>query len=541
MGQYDTINLQRALAESMKEVLQEEGPGQVTQQIMAPMMQNTEEMEELFVSGSHSAHSAYDAHDAYNVHNMHNIQENTPEGSEEDQWESPQEAPEEPEMQEAPEEVTVSATREYLEEVAVSGPDLSGVEPPAGMKSLLSQGYDGQIRLVVPEEEKVEKQITGQMSIEDVLQEWEKTKKDLEEKRNTELRQRVKQQTGNLLTEFDAKVRDGVLEQLEKEDILNEKTKEIPSRVIVEAVLEPEPISEEEIAPVEDLPAIEEPEKTPEVREEEQPPSMEELQETIEEIQEEQEPEEELRSLTEEEKALFAPFIQTRGARKRFVQALDSISLAAYTGNVIVTGEGDSDTVKLAKNVMKYIQMTDANFSGVIAKVTGESLNTKNVDTTVTKLPGGGLIIEKASGMNSQAVTRLMKALNQEQTGIVVILEDNKKAIKRMLAAYPSLAEFFNARVEIEQLSNDALAAYGRQYAAHLEYSIDELGMLALQTRIENMQTTDHVVTVAEVREIVDEAIASADRKNLQHLLDVLMSKRYDEEDMIVLRERDFI
>jgi len=289
------------------------------------------------------------------------------------------------------------------------------------------------------------------------------------------------------------------------------------------------------------LPAIEEPEKTPEVREEEQPPSMEELQETIEEIQEEQGPEEELRGLTEEEKALFAPFIQTRGARKRFVQALDSISLAAYTGNVIVTGEGDSDTVKLAKNVMKYIQMTDANFSGVIAKVTGESLNTKNVDTTVAKLPGGGLIIEKASGMNSQAVTRLMKALNQEQTGIVVILEDNKKAIKRMLAAYPSLAEFFNARVEIEQLSNDALAAYGRQYAAHLEYSIDELGMLALQTRIENMQTTDHVVTVAEVREIVDEAIASADRKNLQHLLDVLMSKRYDEEDMIVLRERDFI
>ena len=168
-------------------------------------------------------------------------------------------------------------------------------------------------------------------------------------------------------------------------------------------------------------------------------------------------------------------------------------------------------------------------------------MNTKNVDTTVTKLPGGGLIIEKASGMNSQAVTRLMKALNQEQTGIVVILEDNKKAIKRMLAAYPSLAEFFNARVEIEQLSNDALAAYGRQYAAHLEYSIDELGMLALQTRIENMQTTDHVVTVAEVREMVDEAIASADRKNLQHLLDVLMSKRYDEEDMIVLRERDFI
>ena len=223
------------------------------------------------------------------------------------------------------------------------------------------------------------------------------------------------------------------------------------------------------------------------------------------------------------------------------MKALDLISLAAYTGNVIVTGEADSDTIKLAKNIMKDIQMTDANFSGVIAKVSGTSLNSKSVESTVEKLNNGGLIIEKASGMNSQAVAKLLKALNQEKTGIVVILEDNKKAMKRMLAAYPAMSTFFNSRVEVEQLNNDALAAYGKQYAAHKEYAIDDLGMLALQTLIEDRQTSDHLVTVAEVRELVDDAIYSANRKTLSHFFDIIFGRRYDDEDMIILREKDFM
>ena len=125
-------------------------------------------------------------------------------------------------------------------------------------------------------------------------------------------------------------------------------------------------------------------------------------------------------------------------------------------------------------------------------------------------------------------------------TGIIVILEDEKKAMKRMLAAYPSMNTFFNARIELEGLNNDALAAYGRQYAAHLEYAIDDLGMLALQTKIEDRQTSDHIVTVNEVRELVDEAIHHVNKKNLGHLFDLVLGKRYDEEDMIILREKDF-
>ena len=137
-----------------------------------------------------------------------------------------------------------------------------------------------------------------------------------------------------------------------------------------------------------------------------------EQEETIRKLQKAQE---EIREMSEEEKTLFAPFIQTKGAKRRFMQALDRISLAAYTGNVIVTGEADSDTVKLAKNIMKDIQLTDANFSGVIAKVSGASLNSKSIESTISKLNNGGLIIEKASGMNSQAVTKLLKALDQDK------------------------------------------------------------------------------------------------------------------------------
>lgn len=603
MGQYDTINLQKALAESMKEVLNageekqepvqepdptEGGMGMVTSQIMAPMYDTPSSMKEVF------------------------FEDNTAEIAGELKPEEPSPTPWQEKEDEAGEEVLVQAAVEdsqpiesvekvilqkemdfYPGEATKEIPSIKDimkrplVEPiqedvPARMAGFLSQDYDGQISLVVPEESRLEKQITGQMNIEDVLIEWERAKKENEEKRKAELTQKVMAQTGSMFSEFEAKVRDGILEQLEKEEesireeaIVEEDQADEAEQVALHAQ---ENLPEEQLLPDEQTVAMEqlveevragqqeqfaterlpEPEELPEVEEleevEDELPSEEVAEkETKEETPSEVEPEEiaeenakeeetdSVRELTDEERTLFGPFIQTKGARKRFMRALDMISLAAYTGNVIVAGEAASGTIKLAKNIMKDIQMTDANFSGVIAKVSGVSLNSKNVDSTIAKLNNGGLIIEKASGMNSQAVMKLLKALNQEQTGIVVILEDNKKAIKRMLAAYPSMETFFNARIEIEELNNDALAAYGKQYAYHLEYSIDELGMLALQTKIEDRQTSDHIVTVAEVRELVDEAIAHADKKNFSHLLDLLLGKRYDEEDMVILREKDFM
>lgn len=609
MGQYDTINLQKALAESMKEVLSpgepkteeaekpdtsESGPGTVTSQIMAPMYDTPSTIKEVFFEDN-TAEIAGELKPEVLTSPLKEEAADAP------KKESEAEAPaEEGQPSGRKEKITLQRENDFPPgEATKEIPSIKEimkrplVEPltedvPAPMAGFLSQDYDGQISLVVPEETRLEKQITGQMKIEDVLIEWEKTKKENEEKRKAELTQKVMAQTGSMFSEFEAKVRDGILEQLEKEEELADSSKQIcaEQQSIVEeqrlaqgqnlsgeqyqeqnqmppgemflaeeqaAALEQleEEAGEEELklsaaeklAEVEELPEVEELEEIeeePAVQTSQEDTLSEKQIKSVEEPSEEEE-QDTVRDLTDEERTLFGPFIQTKGARKRFMRALDMISLAAYTGNVIVSGEAASGTVKLAKNIMKDIQMTDANFSGVVAKVSGASLNSKNVDSTISKLNNGGLIIEKASGMNSQAVMKLLKALNQEQTGIVVILEDNKKAIKRMLAAYPAMETFFNARIEIEELNNDALAAYGRQYAYHLEYSIDELGMLALQTRIEDRQTSDHIVTVAEVRELVDEAIAHADKKNLAHLFDLLLGKRYDEEDMVILREKDFM
>ena len=676
VGQYDTINLQKALAESMKEVLSpvvgdfvsgnEESSnslGGVTSQIMASMFQNTSDMKEVYFEDNvedlisvpaqmeeliikDDIEEMKVAEEAGTEEELVSIQEPLIDETDtiieepvisEEVIVAEEKIPEEqrieetevesviPAMAEAkvvkeeeetatetltepkkievslsgiPYEVPTDVTKEIpsireimgrplvpvSESVAVKTPikyTEDGI--PATMADMLSQEYDGQIGLVIEEGAKVEKQITGQMNIDEVLEEWEKTKKEYEEKSKAERTKRVLEQTGGMFTEFEEKIRDGILEKLQKEQqlekegaeektviegaveeskqLIKEESKEIVENEIIEESIEvekespvmdssaieevAEPVKEQPIIrKLEDIAAIEEL-----IREEEKAYTVEETlsKETAKEtddseemIRKIQKAQEEIRELSEEEKALFAPFIQTKGARRRFMKALDMISLAAYTGNVIVTGEADSDTVKLAKNIMKDIQMTDANFSGVIAKVSGASLNSKSVEATIAKLNNGGLIIEKASEMNSQAVMKLLKALNQEKTGIVVILEDNKKAMKRMLAAYPSMNTFFNARIEVEELNNDALAAYGRQYAAHQEYSIDELGMLALQTLIEDRQTSDHIVTVAEVRELVDGAIAHANRKSLGHFFDVILGKRYDEEDMIILREKDF-
>ena len=620
IGQYDTINLQKALAESMKEVLspvvkepeeeKKDGLGQVTSQIMAPMFQDTSDMKEVYFedkTGEMVPPPAQMEEILPKEEEIEVAEEVSPQmektvTEKEENIAEPKKV--EISFSGVPFEVPDDATKEIPSIKEIMGRSLvpEVAEPiiekskteytedgiPTNMVELLSQEYDGQISLVVEEGTKVEKQITGQMNIEDVLEEWEKTKKEYEEKRKAERTKKVLEQTGGMFTEFEAKVRDGILEQLQKEqDLEDEKNnfvldetieeskekedseveinvltetelEEITETTVEEAVDEKEDVRKdvkeeaaaekveekrtytnlEDTAALEKL-ILEEEEEAAEEEKAAEEASKEtvDARETILKIQQAQE---EIRDLNEEERALFAPFIQTKGARRRFMKALDLISLAAYTGNVIVTGDADSDTIKLAKNIMKDIQMTDANFSGVIAKVSGSSLNSKSIEGTISKLNNGGLIIEKASGMNSQAVMKLLKALNQEKTGIVVILEDSKKAMKRMLAAYPSMNTFFNARIEVEQLNNDALAAYGRQYAAHLEYSIDELGMLALQTLIEERQTSEHIVTVAEVRELVDEAIENANRKTLGHFFDVILKKRYDDEDMIILREKDF-
>ncbi len=577
VGEYNTINLQKELAESMKEVLvadngfkplvdsdldDEAKPGAFTQAIMAPMMQDTGEMEELFFDEENKEEES-----VYQV--VEEPDEEMPEYEEEKQIitsisdTDPIVELINKKVAEAV-ETAIKEDRPSIREVIntkLDDTDLTKVEPPSSMGKMLSQEYDGQIRLVVPEKNSVEKQITGQLNLEEILAEWEKTKKDIEEKRKQEVKKRVLEQTGNLFTEFEARVRDGILEKLEKEndenvdidenmeDQKSDSESETNIEADTEANIETKPeIDAESVS--EDLPEVEELEEIQEDIEEELPKEVEKVEETKESsnesddtnvVQQEKSDSTPERVLTEEEIVLFSPFVQTKKARQKLVNALDQISLASYVGNVFVTGETQEEVMELAKNVLRDVQMMDSNFSGKIAKVTGSSLNGKNVETTISKLVNGGLIIEKAGGMSEVTTEELLKALNQENNGIVVVLQDNKKTMNRMLDYYKGMREVFNVHIEVEKLSDDALVVYGKKYAEHLEYSIDELGILALHTRIDEMQTSDHIVTVADVREIVDEAIEHANKKNLKHFADILFAKRYDDEDMIILRERDFL
>lgn len=448
------------------------------------------------------------------------------------------------------------------------------VQPPKDMASVLSMKADGQISFVLPEKEPEEKQITGQISINDIIIEWERMKKENEEKRREEVRQHVLQQTGSMFTEFEASIRDGLLEQLESGNLQDEtseetlkeisepKAEEFKAEIFSEELkLEEasEPV-EPEVEENEEIKVSEKDEISEEVSLEEelsvQPAEeevVEEAPEKVEEPMEEEIPRQEpmaeepirekrkLRNLTKEERELFGQYIQGRSMKDQLVQALDNISMAPYTGNVIVTGGEGMDSIGLAKNIIREIQMTDSNFSGKTAKISGSNLNTRDVKEIIGSLNNGALIIQKASAMNEETAESLYKVLQQEHLGIVVVMEDCKKPMDRFLQRNEKLAQCFTARVNIAALSNDALVAFAKKYAREKEYSIDELGLLALHTRIADMQTSDHAVTVMDVKEIMEEAIESAERKSIGHFFDIIFGKRYDEEDMIILKENDFI
>lgn len=248
-----------------------------------------------------------------------------------------------------------------------------------------------------------------------------------------------------------------------------------------------------------------------------------------------------VREMSNSEREQFAPFIHHKKTRKQIVEAIDNISMASYTGNVIITGEEGTGAIALAKLLVKEIQLSDSNFSGKVAKISGATLNKKEIGATLSKLTNGALIIETAASMKKATVEKLLKELNQEEKGLIILMEDTKSAMNELLKKNPEMKNAFNLRIDIEALDDQTLVKYAKKYALDQEYSIDELGVLALHTRIADMQTSDHEVTLAEIEELVDEAIYYADRKTPKHFLDILVGKRYDEEDMIVLREKDFM
>ena len=717
VGQYDTINMQKELAANMKELWDQktdkepeaEGDTDLQETKRLDSLADALEdftMAETKVIETDAVKEALNQSEEQGEVFFGETSEMTPVSAEEssaeiteETLEQPMEAPvqsgqstvpeaaapkaeekqeaEEP-QEEEPETVVLPAREieEHINAQPVMKPRIAAtIDPhkplPEGMEKMLGMEYDGQISMVVPEAEQVEKQITGQISLEDVLAEWERVKKENEQKRMEEVQQHILQQTGAMFTEFEAATRDGLLEKLEKgktiptdeveeleeyyepaqedgenyeepaeqDEFLDEsyddyeepventeeyteeseaidadteaeeepdaadadiEVEEEPNAADADTEVEEEPDTadaeaegeaaaeavddtaaekagtEEPDATDADIEVEEEPDATDadiEVEEEpdtadadteaeEEPDTTDAAAEAVEDDVKDAETDavvkgkkapgqkkgkpvrkagkEQGRRLTAEEKELFGSYLQNKHTREQILNAIDKISLAAYTGNIILTGEEGMDTLTLAKKLMREVQQTDSNFSGKIAKISSESLNKKGIAPVFDRIVNGALIIQKASKLSDDSVKDMQKVMNQEHKGMIVILEDTRGGAHKLLKKHPELKELFNIEIHVEALDNDSLVSYGRKYAEEQEYGMDEMGVLALHTCIAERQTIDHIVTIEEVKDIIDDAIQHANRKTLGHFFDIIVAKRYDEEDRIILRENDF-
>lgn len=247
------------------------------------------------------------------------------------------------------------------------------------------------------------------------------------------------------------------------------------------------------------------------------------------------------RDFSEEEERIFGRYDGIEPLKAQIVDVMDSLSMDPKHGNVVVLGSDECGRNSLALDIVKAIQSRDQIFSGKVAKISGEALNKKNIPITIKKLRKGALIVENAGGLTQESMHIIADSLLQETEPVLVVLEGTKNSMEPLLNGNRMVNAVFDARVDIAPFTNDDLVAYGKGYAREQEYSIDEMGILALYTRIGEMQTLDHVVSIDEVRDIIDAAIKHVDRKNMSHFMDVLLAKRYDDDDYIVLREKDFI
>lgn len=703
VGQYDTINMQKELAANMKELWDQktdkepeaEGDTDLQETKRLDSLADALEdftMAETKVIETDAVKEALNQSEEQGEVFFGETSEMTPVSAEEssaeiteETLEQPMEAPaqsgqstvpeaaapkaeekqEEEPQEEEPQTVVLPAREieEHINAQPVMKPRIAAtIDPhkplPEGMEKMLGMEYDGQISMVVPEAEQVEKQITGQISLEDVLAEWERVKKENEQKRMEEVQQHILQQTGAMFTEFEAATRDGLLEKLEKgktiptdeveeleeyyepaqedgenyeepaeqDEFLDEsyddyeepventeeyteeseaidadtEAEEEPGAADADIEVEEEPNAADADTEVEEEPdtadaeaegeaaeeavddtaaektGTEEPdaadadtevEEEPDTTDadtevEEEPDATDAAAEAVEDDVKDAETDavvkgkkapgqkkgkpirkagkEQGRRLTAEEKELFGSYLQNKHTREQILNAIDKISLAAYTGNIILTGEEGMDTLTLAKKLMKEVQQTDSNFSGKIAKISSESLNKKGIAPVFDRIVNGALIIQKASKLSDDSVKDMQKVMNQEHKGMIVILEDTKGGAHKLLKKHPELKELFNIEIHVEALDNDSLVSYGRKYAEEQEYGMDEMGILALHTCIAERQTIDHIVTIEEVKDIIDDAIQHANRKTLGHFFDIIVAKRYDEEDRIILRENDF-
>ena len=527
-------------------------------------------------------------------------------------------------------------------------------------KEMLGEDSDGQMSMVTDDRMQVERQITGQITIEEVLEEWEKTKRAaeaaLEEANQRKLesaKARALQQAGNImdrLTGVIPKLDAGVTpRELLEEEYLQDKPEdaETPGQVFeptypggeplmedggyTQEALADEAVQEElqaeeflaEVTPVEENMTEDAPEEADmqmplpetEIPVEEQPydanvedfsdeyvpedvqeKEAEDAQEEIEEesdglkdvpmidipqkqvkpadvkakcqaerdawkdrtvrmpkisepvnlVKEEHEEAEAMLELTEAEKTIFSYFMPVKGMEGQLRQALTGATHhlkhdpTASTGNMMIPGGHGCGKTTLATSVIKVLQQETGKLDGKIGKIQAEALNQKDVAQMLKKVAGGCLIIENAGELTRQTAITLSLLLEQNRSGVYIIIEDTSKGIKKALSLDEGFAKKFTEQISVPIFTNDELVTFARSYSRELGYKIDDMAVLALYNRISNIQRLDQATTLTEVKEIVDEAIDREAHGGLKKAISILTASRYTDDDRIVLREKDF-
>lgn len=405
---------------------------------------------------------------------------------------------------------------------------------------------------------------SGQKTIEDVLAEWENKKAEAEAKIEAEAgqvqarRQKVKQETAELMKlitggtgELPQDVKE-LLAEIDEESRKKEapEEEELPLPEI-EPTLEEEGISLEELKiPDETTPRMPEPDEEEMVRPKKPKVSgdtaamnmIQELERSL--ATEVSEMAVNAGHLTREQARLFAYFTSVKGMSGQLAELFKGNVRPnrrnSSGGNLVITGKRGNGKTTLAIDIVKALQKQNRIEGKKLAKISGKNLNTKDIQEVLGKVKGGALIIENAGALSDSALVGLSLAMEGDTGGLLIILEDSAEAIRKIFYRNKNLASKFDHTIDIPVFTNDELIAFAKSYALELNCTFDEFGVLALYDKIGCRQTLDHMVSVAEVKDIVDGAINHAEKRNVRHIFEKITKKNVDEFGNRILREEDF-
>ncbi len=250
--------------------------------------------------------------------------------------------------------------------------------------------------------------------------------------------------------------------------------------------------------------------------------------------------------LTEEQKAVFSYFVPVAGMERQICEVLShttqrfAAGKASAEGNILIQGGAGCGKTVLAAALIKALQKEEKHLNGKVGKIDAGILNKKDLTKMLKKVAGGCLIIERAGGISRETAVKLSLLLEQDDSGVLVIMEDTRSGLDTALGQDDGFAKKFTEKIKIPVFTSDELVEFGKAYAHDLDYEIDNMGVLALYNRISNIQRLDQPTTLTEVKEIVDEAIEKAEKKSLKKAFSIITSRRYTENDYILLREKDF-